>query len=182
MKVEWTKLGGVVPMPKLVSKVKKEKQDDFDSLAMKYLGIGLSPMIIGYAVYSLTYECHRSWYSYFLFVSSSCVYGLGFVLMTPQVFINYKHKTVAYLPWRKFVYRAISTFIDDLFAMIIRMPTMHRLGCFRDDIVFLIYLYQRRIYKVDRARTFDEDGYDLSGEELTAAATAGGEGEVKKDK
>ena len=23
------------------------------------------------------------------------------------------------------------------------MPTMHRLSCFRDDIVFFIYLYQR---------------------------------------
>jgi len=168
MKVEWTKLLGIVPCPTLVSKVKKEKADDFDSIAMKYLGLALLPMIGGYAVYSLAYECHRGWYSYFLFVSSSCVYSLGFVLMTPQVFINYKHKTVAYLPWRKFVYRAISTFIDDLFAMIIRMPTMHRLGCFRDDIVFFIYLYQRQIYKVDKTRTFDEDGYDISGDSADA--------------
>merc|ERR1719343_575329 len=121
----------------------------------------LLPGIVGYAVYTLTYECHRGWYSYFLFVSSSCVYSLGFVLMTPQVFINYKHKSVAFLPWRKFIYRAISTFIDDLFAFIIRMPTMHRLSCFRDDIVFIVYLYQRQIYKIDKSRTFDEDGYEL---------------------
>lgn len=31
---------------------------------------------------------------------------------------------------------------DDFFAFIIRMPLMHRLACFRDDVVFLILLYQ----------------------------------------
>ena len=30
--------------------------------------------------------------------------GAGFVLMTPQLFINYKLKSVAFLPWRKFIY------------------------------------------------------------------------------
>ena len=33
------------------------------------------------------------------------------------------------------------------------MPMMHRVSCFRDDVVFVIYLYQRRIYKVDAARS-----------------------------
>merc|ERR1712083_715238 len=116
---------------------------------------------MGYCVYTMVVDCYTGWRSYFLTVSASCVYSLGFILMTPQVFINYKHKSVAYLPWRKFVYRAISTFIDDLFAMIIRMPTMHRVACFRDNIVFFIYLYQRQIYKIDKSRTFDEDGYEL---------------------
>jgi len=41
------------------------------------------------------------------------------------------------------VCEAFNTFIDDVFAFIITMPTAHRLACFRDDIVFLIYLYQR---------------------------------------
>ena len=83
--------------------------------------------------------------------------SFGFVMMTPQLFINYKLKSVAFLPWRKFIYRALNTFIDDLFSVIVRMPTMHRIGCFRDDIVFLIYLYQRHIYPEDKARMFDED-------------------------
>lgn len=43
-----------------------------------------------------------------------------------------------------YLYRqAFNTFIDDVFAFIITMPTSHRLACFRDDVVFLIYLYQR---------------------------------------
>lgn len=83
--------------------------------------------------------------------------------MTPQLFINYKMKSVAHLPWRRFVYRALNTFIDDLFSFIIRMPTMHRMSCFRDDVVFVIYLYQRWIYPTDKNRMFDdEEGDDAS--------------------
>merc|ERR1712113_995033 len=137
---------------------------------MKYLSLGLLPAIVGYAIYTLCVDCHRGWFSYFLATGASCVYSLGFVLMTPQVFINYKNKSVAYLPWRKFIYRALTTFIDDLFALIIRMPTMHRVAVFRDDIVFFIYLYQRHIYPVDANRTFDEDGYELSADEIAATA------------
>ncbi|KAJ1362846.1 hypothetical protein KIN20_022541 [Parelaphostrongylus tenuis] len=29
---------------------------------------------------------------------------------------------------------------------------MYRIGCFRDDIIFLVYLYQRWIYRVDPKR------------------------------
>ena len=50
------------------------------------------------------------------------------------------------------MYKAFNTFIDDVFAFIITMPTAHRLACFRDDIIFLIYLYQRWLYPVDKAR------------------------------
>ncbi len=32
----------------------------------------------------------------------------------------------------------------------IKMPTMYRIGCFPDDIIFLIYLYQRYMYSIDR--------------------------------
>ena len=41
------------------------------------------------------------------------------------------------------MFQAFNTFIDDIFAFIITMPTAHRLACFRDDLVFLVYLYQR---------------------------------------
>ncbi|CAH2076372.1 unnamed protein product, partial [Iphiclides podalirius] len=38
---------------------------------------------------------------------------------------------------------------------------MYRLGCFRDDIVFFIFLYQRWIYKVDHKRVNE---FGFSGE------------------
>lgn len=52
--------------------------------------------------------------------------------MTPQLFINYKLKSVAHLPWRMLTYKALNTFIDDLFAFVIKMPMMYRIGCLRD--------------------------------------------------
>uniref|UniRef100_A0A8B9KIZ5 Lipid scramblase CLPTM1L n=1 Tax=Astyanax mexicanus TaxID=7994 RepID=A0A8B9KIZ5_ASTMX len=91
------------------------------------------------------------------------VYAFGFLFMLPQLFVNYKLKSVAHLPWKAFMYKAFNTFIDDVFAFIITMPTSHRLACFRDDAVFLIYLYQRWLYPVDKTRvneygvSYDED-------------------------
>jgi len=52
------------------------------------------------------------------------VYTFGFILMTPQLFINHHLKSVSHLPWKFLGYRFVNTFIDDLFAFIIRMPTM----------------------------------------------------------
>lgn len=57
--------------------------------------------------------------------------------MTPQLFINYKMKSVAHLPWRMLTYKALNTFIDDLFAFVIKMPMMYRIGCLRDGMSFL---------------------------------------------
>jgi hypothetical protein len=72
--------------------------------------------------------------------------------MTPQLYINYKLKSVAHMPWRVMVYKSLNTFIDDLFAFIITMPLLHRLACFRDDLIFFIFLYQRQVYTVDETR------------------------------
>lgn len=96
-----------------------------------------------------------SWYSWTINSMVNGVYAFGFLFMLPQLFINYKLKSVAALPWRSFMYKAFNTFIDDIFAFIITMPTAHRLACFRDDIVFLIYLYQRWLYPIDKSRIDD---------------------------
>jgi hypothetical protein len=76
-------------------------------------------------------------------------------MMTPQLFINYKLKSTAHMPWKTLMYKSLNTFIDDLFAFIIKMPTMHRLSCLRDDVIFFIYLYQRWCYGVDSKRAND---------------------------
>merc|ERR1719291_1310257 len=62
------------------------------------------------------------------------------------------------------MYKAFNTFIDDLFAFIITMPTAHRVACFRDDIVFLVYLYQRYLYPVDKTR-LEQSGSMMEEEE-----------------
>ena len=52
--------------------------------------------------------------------------------------------------------------MDDLFSFCISMPTLHRLACFRDDVIFVIYLYQMYMYKVDKSRVneFGQGGDD----------------------
>jgi hypothetical protein len=127
------------------------------------------PLGVCYTIYSLVYEEHKSWYSFILGTTVGFVYTFGmfslrfspspimsptlqtgFIMMTPQLFINYKLKSVAHMPWKTFMYKALNTIVDDLFAFVIKMPTLHRLACFRDDIIFLIYLYQKYKYPVVR--------------------------------
>lgn len=56
---------------------KDEGKTDYDALAMKYLGIFVVPMVLGYGGYNLMFNCHKSWYSYTLATSASCVYAFG---------------------------------------------------------------------------------------------------------
>ena len=45
---------------------------------------------------------------FFLFFFQSgvnMVYAVGFMMMTPQLFLNYKYKSVDHLPWRALLYR-----------------------------------------------------------------------------
>lgn len=128
------------------------KTQELDSEGMRYLSYLLYPLCIWWAVYSLVYESYRSWYSWCIHSLANWVYAFGFLFMLPQLFLNYKLKSVAHLPWKVFMYKAFNTFIDDLFAFLITMPTAHRVACFRDDAVFLVYLYQRWLYPVDRSR------------------------------
>lgn len=135
-----------------------------DTTATVHLMYILLPLCIGYAAYSLIYRAHKSYYSWILNTLVGFVYAFGFILMTPQLFINYKLKSVAHMPWRAMVYKVLNTFVDDLFAFVIKMPTLHRLACFRDDIIFFIYLYQKWIYRIDYSRTneFGQEGNESS--------------------
>jgi len=94
----------------------------YDEEAMAYLSMSLYPCVLGYAAYSLAYNAHKSWYSWLLGSTVNFVYSFGFVLMTPQLFINYKLKSTAHMPWKTFMYKALNTFVDDFFAFIIKMP------------------------------------------------------------
>ncbi|KAJ1660064.1 hypothetical protein IWQ61_000958 [Dispira simplex] len=128
------------------------KTQEYDRMAFRYLSYVAYPLLAGYTLYSMYYEEHKSWYSFVINTLVGYVYAFGFITMTPQLFINYKLKSVAHMPWRTFMYKALNTFVDDLFAFIIKMPTLHRLACLRDDVVFLVYLYQRWIYPMDSNR------------------------------
>uniref|UniRef100_W5NCC2 CLPTM1 regulator of GABA type A receptor forward trafficking n=1 Tax=Lepisosteus oculatus TaxID=7918 RepID=W5NCC2_LEPOC len=162
----------------------------YDDMAFRYLSWLLFPLLGCYAIYSLLYVEHKGWYSWVLSMLYGFLLTFGFITMTPQLFINYKLKSVAHLPWRMLTYKALNTFIDDLFAFVIKMPMMYRIGCLRDDVVFFIYLYQRWIYRVDpnRVNEFGTSGVDhTTGKPEQVAGTEGvaitdkPEGEKKND-
>ncbi|KAL7144233.1 hypothetical protein ABFS83_08G245500 [Erythranthe nasuta] len=159
----------------------KNKTKEYDDLAMKYLSYVLLFLAVCFAVYSLKYERHKSWYSWILSSLTSCVYMFGFIMMCPQLFINYKLKSVAHLPWRQMTYKFLNTIIDDLFAFVIKMPTLHRLSVFRDDLIFLIYIYQRWIYPVDKKRV-NEFGFGGEVDDKPTIAGADAAEQKEEDK
>ncbi|XP_027199048.2 lipid scramblase CLPTM1L [Dermatophagoides pteronyssinus] len=140
------------------------KTAELDSLTLKILSYYiLPPLLGGGAVYSILYVEHKSFYSWAIQSAVNGAYCFGFISMLPQLFINYKLKSVAHLPWRAFMYKAFNTFIDDFFAFLIpSVPISHRLATFRDDIIFLIYLYQRWLYPIDRNRVIESQFGDQS--------------------
>ncbi|KAL9106598.1 MAG: hypothetical protein Q9227_008381 [Pyrenula ochraceoflavens] len=150
----------------------EKKTQEYDQIAFKYLYIVAVPLLIGYAIYSLIYESHKSWYSYVIETLVGSVYAYGFLMMVPSLYINYRLKSVAHMPGKAMTYKFLNTFIDDLFAFTIRMPTLHRLATFRDDIIFFIWVYQSYKYKVDYSRV-NEFGQGGESEDE-------GEGEKKK--
>lgn len=64
------------------------------------------------------------------------------------------------MPGKALTYKFLNTFIDDLFAFTVKMPWLHRLSTFRDDVIFFIWLYQSWKYKVDykRVNEFGQGG------------------------
>ncbi|KAI1504148.1 cleft lip and palate transmembrane protein 1-domain-containing protein [Biscogniauxia marginata] len=140
----------------------EEKTKEYDEIAFKYMYIAGVPLLIAYAIYSLVYDSHKSWYSYIITTLVGSVYAYGFLMMVPSLYINYRLKSVAHMPGKAMMYKFLNTFIDDLFAFTIKMPFLHRLATFRDDIIFFVYIYQRWAYKIDytRVNEFGQGGED----------------------
>ena len=92
-------------------------------------------------------------------------------------------QSVAHMPARAMTYKFLNTFIDDLFAFTVKMPTLHRLATLRDDVIFFVYIYQAWKYKVDHKRVNefgqggdDEVPEDKAGKKIAAAAPADSDG------
>jgi hypothetical protein len=135
------------------------------------------PLLIAYAVYSLLYETHKSWYSYVIATLVGSVYAYGFLMMVPSLYINYRLKSVAHMPAKAMMYKFLNTFIDDLFAFTIKMPFLHRLATLRDDVIFFVYIYQRWAYKIDYTRVNE---FGQGGEDEEEAEKEGGKATEKK--
>ena len=136
-----------------------------DTIATAHMSLCVYPCVIGLAIYSLLNYKYKSWWTWFISSLADSVYFFGFISMTPQLYINYKMQSVAHLPIRAFIYKIFSTFIDDVFAFMVKMPLKHRLMCLRDDVIFLGFLYQWWAYRVDKSRE-NEYGFRFTESEI----------------
>jgi len=140
----------------------KNKDDEitaqYDRIAALHVGLSLCPALIGFALYSLLYDLHKSFYSWFINILADMSYFGGFLSMVPQIYINYKLQSVAHLPIKAFMFKIFQTLIDDIFALIVKAPLKYRLMTLRDDAVFFVFLYQYFRYRTDRSRV-NEYGY-----------------------
>ncbi|KKY25586.1 putative clptm1 domain-containing protein [Phaeomoniella chlamydospora] len=153
---------------------KEKETEEYDRIAFKYLYIVAVPLLGAYAVYSLLYETHKGWYSFVIETLVGSVYAYGFLMMVPSLYINYRLKSVAHMPSKAMTYKFLNTFIDDLFAFTIRMPTLHRLATLRDDVIFFIWLYQKWMYRVDYSRINEfGQGGDTDDEDEAEDSSAG---------
>lgn len=152
----------------------EQKTKEYDEIAFRYLYIAAIPLLGAYAVYSLVYNEHKSWYSYIIETLVGSVYAYGFLMMVPSLYINYRLQSVAHMPGKALMYKFLNTFIDDLFAFTVKMPWLHRLSTFRDDVIFFIWLYQSWKYRVDykRVNEFGQGGESDEEEEEKKEETA----------
>ena len=130
----------LVVLDKHVLTAEEKQTQVYDKLAFKYVGIGVLPFVVGYAIYDLLNNSHTSWYSYLITTSTSLVYALGFLQLVPTLIINYKLKSTAHLPRRQLIYKGLSSIADDGAALIVKQPMLRRIAAFRDDVIFVILL------------------------------------------
>ncbi|KAI9222053.1 cleft lip and palate transmembrane protein 1-domain-containing protein [Blastocladiella britannica] len=176
---------GIIPRFTLGDKKSyvNSKTKEFDDEAFRYLKWLMYPLLAAYFIYSLMYQEHKSWWSYFLNSAVGSIYAFGFLQSLPQLFLNYRMKSVAHMNGRVLTYKFLTTIVDDLFVFVIRMPTLQRLAAFRDDVVFIVFVIQRYLYQVDHTRVNEygqggaekSDDDDEEDDDVVAAAAAAGD-------
>lgn len=141
---------------------KSEKQeenetDQYDREATSLLSKIFFPILGIYYIYSFWTAEKVNYYPFILKNLVTFIHAVGFINMTPQVYINYKLKSVEFMPWKGMIYQFLNTIVDDLFAFAVKMPTLQRIAVFRDDVIFCIYLYQKWIYRKNVRKDIKEE-------------------------
>uniref|UniRef100_A0A3Q3N783 Lipid scramblase CLPTM1L n=1 Tax=Mastacembelus armatus TaxID=205130 RepID=A0A3Q3N783_9TELE len=101
----------------------------FSLQASTYLSYLVYPLCFSGAVFSLAYLRQKNYYSWLVNSLVTGVYAFGFLSMAPQLFINHK----VYLCSCASFFSSSGSF-----------SSSHQLSCFRDELLFFLYLYQRR--------------------------------------
>ena len=83
------------------------KTQEYDAIAFKYMYWVGVPLLGAYAVYSLMYDTHKSWYSFVVTTLVGSVYAYGFLMMVPALYINYRLQSVAHMPGKTMMYKVL---------------------------------------------------------------------------
>jgi hypothetical protein len=137
----------------VIKNEENRKTEESETKIIKYIMMIFTPLFLAYLGYSIiNYPQGTRLYSFILEKTVAFIYIVGFANMFPQIYINYSLKSVNYMPWKALIYKFFNTIIDDLFAFAVKMPTLKRLSCFRDDVIFVIFLFQWWIYRKNKKR------------------------------
>ena len=141
--------------------IRKNVAVEYDMEATRWAMYLLTPCAVAFSAYSLKNYTYTSWWSWIVSSLADFMYIFGFVAMIPQIYINYRLRSVAHLPQKAFMYKVFSTFIDDIWAFTMKMPLKHRLMTFRDDIILFYFIYQWWMYPTDWRRV-NEYGFEYN--------------------
>ena len=141
-----------------------EEAKDYESEAVdmmvKYMLLPIGVLYLGYRIYYYSDNIIKNnWRSFVIFIIEYIYFLLnvfGFILLTPQIYLNYKLKSVEHLPMKAMTYKFLNTIIDDLYAFAVKSPLLYRIFCFRDDVIFVIYIYQIFKYRKNNRKDMIE--------------------------
>lgn len=117
-----------------------------NKIKMKIQNFMISSIIL-ILTYNFLYNLYDSFYSFIIHTLGIYSYIFNFIFMCPQIIKNYCTKTVQHIPVFYFFMLFLNALMDDLFSLLLRMPTIHKFKAFGDDIIFLIFLVQYCVYK-----------------------------------
>ena len=171
----------------------QEEAKDYESEAVymnvKYLLFPIGVVYLGYRIYYYSDNIVKNnWKSVVIFIIEYIYFLLnvfGFILLTPQIYLNYKLQSVEHLPMKAMTYKFLNTIIDDLYAFAVKSPTLYRIFCFRDDVIFVIYIYQIFKYrKNNRAEQIEKHKKEFQEEKkkISAEKEKDTEKEIIKEK
>lgn len=117
------------------------------NLMTKYLFLPISVLYLSYRIYYYKQTIYSSYFKFAIQYLFFLFNLFGFVLMTPQIYINYKLKSVSHMPVKALTYKFLNTIIDDLYAFAVKTTTLYRISCFKDDVIFVIFIIQMVLYR-----------------------------------
>ncbi|KAH3745270.1 transmembrane CLPTM1 family protein [Pelomyxa schiedti] len=135
----------------LKQSVAHSRTKEYDQQAMRFLLRWFSAPVILCFELTLMFATQRGIYSRVLSGAAAAAYLLSFLKIVPQLYINYKFKSVLPLPWGG-LGKALEAISDDFYPFLLKMPVMHRISLFSNDVMFLVYLVQKWKYGVSNNR------------------------------